>query len=111
VWLVYEGVRRLITPPEVAGPLVLFHRAGRDRDRYRRRPVDQPRQPHQLERRGAFHHILNDLYAFTGTAIAGAVVWATAFARAEAIAALVVAGLMVKETPPARWTYWWSFRA
>ena len=45
---------------------------------------------------GAFQHILNDLYAFIATAIAGAVVWLTGFARADAIAALVVAALMVK---------------
>jgi cobalt-zinc-cadmium efflux system protein len=45
---------------------------------------------------GAFQHILNDLYAFIGTAIAGAVVWLTGFARADAIAALVVAALMAR---------------
>ena len=43
---------------------------------------------------GAFQHILNDLYAFIATAIAGAVVWLTGFARADAIAALLVAALM-----------------
>ena len=45
---------------------------------------------------GAFQHILNDLYAFIATAIAGLVVLTTGFARADAIAALVVAGLMIK---------------
>jgi cobalt-zinc-cadmium efflux system protein len=45
---------------------------------------------------GAFQHILNDLYAFIATAIAGLVVLTTGFARADAIAALIVAGLMVK---------------
>lgn len=44
---------------------------------------------------GAFQHILNDLHAFIGTAIAGAVVWLTGFARADAIAALLVAALLV----------------
>ena len=41
---------------------------------------------------GAFQHILNDLYAFIATAIAGLVVVLTGFARADSIAALVVAG-------------------
>ncbi len=45
---------------------------------------------------GAFQHILNDLYAFLGTAIAGAVVLLTGFTRADAIAALLVAGLMTR---------------
>jgi cobalt-zinc-cadmium efflux system protein len=94
VWFVYESVRRLINPPEVSGPLVLvtalvgiviniaaawsISRANRT----------------SLNVEGAFQHILNDLYAFIGTAIAGAVVWLTGFARADAIAALLVAALM-----------------
>lgn len=96
VWFVYESVRRLIDPPQVSGPLVLFtaligivvniaaawsiSRANRT----------------SLNVEGAFQHILNDLYAFIGTAIAGAVVWSTGFARADAIAALLVAALMAR---------------
>ena len=45
---------------------------------------------------GAFQHLLTDLYAFIATAIAGAVVLATGFDRADAIAALVVAALMTR---------------
>ncbi len=45
---------------------------------------------------GAFQHILNDLFAFIATALAGLVVLLTGFARADAIAALVVAALMLK---------------
>jgi cobalt-zinc-cadmium efflux system protein len=44
---------------------------------------------------GAFQHILTDLYAFVATAIAAVVILATGFDRADAIAALVVAALMV----------------
>jgi cobalt-zinc-cadmium efflux system protein len=96
VWFLYEGVRRLVAPPQVAGPLVLItavigiivniaatwaiSRANRS----------------SLNVEGAFQHILNDLYAFIATAIAGAVVWLTGFTGADAIAALVVAGLMVR---------------
>jgi cobalt-zinc-cadmium efflux system protein len=43
---------------------------------------------------GAFQHILNDLFAFIATAIAGLVVLLSGFARADALAALVVAALM-----------------
>ncbi len=45
---------------------------------------------------GAFQHILNDLYAFIATAVAGLVVILTGFASADAIAALVVAAVMAK---------------
>jgi cobalt-zinc-cadmium efflux system protein len=45
---------------------------------------------------GAFQHILTDLYGFIATAIAGAVVLATGYGRADAIASLVVVALMLK---------------
>ena len=96
VWFSYEAIRRLINPPEVQGLLVfitalvgicvnvvaawLISRANRT----------------SLNVEGAFQHILNDLYAFIATAIAGLVVMVTGFNRADAIAALVVAGLMFK---------------
>jgi cobalt-zinc-cadmium efflux system protein len=43
----------------------------------------------------SFRHILTDLYAFIGTLIAGIVIVTTGFERADAIASIVVAGLMV----------------
>jgi cobalt-zinc-cadmium efflux system protein len=43
----------------------------------------------------SFRHILTDLYAFIGTLIAGIVIVTTGFERADAIASLVVAALMV----------------
>ncbi|MHB2029876.1 MAG: cation diffusion facilitator family transporter, partial [Acidimicrobiales bacterium] len=45
---------------------------------------------------GSFRHILTDLYAFAATVIAGVVILATGFKRADAIASLVVVGLMLK---------------
>jgi cobalt-zinc-cadmium efflux system protein len=47
---------------------------------------------------GAFQHLLTDLYAFIATAIAAVVILATGFDRADAIAALVVAALMLRAT-------------
>jgi cobalt-zinc-cadmium efflux system protein len=43
---------------------------------------------------GSFQHIVTDLYAFIGTLIAGIVIIVTGFDRADAIASLIVAGLM-----------------
>jgi cobalt-zinc-cadmium efflux system protein len=95
-WLAIEGVRRLIDPPEVTGSLVLItalvgvvvnvaaawamSRANRS----------------SLNVEGAFQHVLNDLYAFIATAVAGLVILITGFARADAIATLIVVALMVK---------------
>jgi cobalt-zinc-cadmium efflux system protein len=44
---------------------------------------------------GSFRHLLTDLYAFAGTAVAGLVVWSTGFDRADPIASLLVAGSML----------------
>jgi cobalt-zinc-cadmium efflux system protein len=45
---------------------------------------------------GSFQHILTDLYAFVATAVAGGVILATGFVRADGIAALLVAALMLR---------------
>ncbi|MGN6242428.1 MAG: cation transporter [Motilibacteraceae bacterium] len=47
-----------------------------------------------LKMRGAFAHILTDLYAFLGTA-AGLVILLTGWTRADAVASLLVAALML----------------
>ncbi|HUC14687.1 MAG TPA: cation diffusion facilitator family transporter [Acidimicrobiales bacterium] len=49
-----------------------------------------------LNVRGAFVHMVTDLYAFAGTAIAGLVIMLTGFRRADALASLVVVALMAK---------------
>jgi cobalt-zinc-cadmium efflux system protein len=45
---------------------------------------------------GSFQHIVTDLYAFIGTLIAGIVIIFTGFDRADPIASLVVAALMLR---------------
>lgn len=95
-WLGFEAVKRLVDPPAVAGGLVLvtalvgivvnlgaawsMSRANRS----------------SLNVEGAFQHILNDLFAFIATAIAGLVMVTTGFTRADPIATLIVVVLMVK---------------
>jgi cobalt-zinc-cadmium efflux system protein len=49
-----------------------------------------------LNLEGSYRHILTDLYGFIATAIAGGVVLATGFARADAIASLLIAALMLQ---------------
>jgi cobalt-zinc-cadmium efflux system protein len=43
---------------------------------------------------GVYQHVLTDLFAFIGTALAGVVILVTGFNRADPIASLAVAGLM-----------------
>jgi cobalt-zinc-cadmium efflux system protein len=47
---------------------------------------------------GSFQHILTDLFAFIGTAVAGGVILLTGFERADPIASLLVAALMLRSS-------------
>jgi cobalt-zinc-cadmium efflux system protein len=51
-----------------------------------------------LNMEGSFQHLLTDLYAFIGTAAAAGVILATGFQRADPIASLLVAGLMLRSS-------------
>jgi cobalt-zinc-cadmium efflux system protein len=94
IWIVYGAVRRLIAPSDVRGGIVtavalagivvnlaatyLLSRANRE----------------SINVRGAFVHVMNDLLAFVGTALAGVLILATGWDRFDPIASLVVAGLI-----------------
>src|ERR1035437_6914098 len=95
--IVYEAIVRLSSPPSVDGTVVLAiaaagvavnllavrvlaHGSGGDRS---------------LNVEGSYRHIVTDLYGFVATAIAGIVILATGFDRADAIATLLIAALML----------------
>jgi cobalt-zinc-cadmium efflux system protein len=95
--IVYGAIVHLVSPPQVTGALVLAVAlvgipvnlaaariliGGGDRER-------------SLNVEGSYRHILTDLYGFIATAIAAAVILATGFDRADAIASLFIAGLML----------------
>ena len=96
VWFGYEGIVRLIHPPPVDGRLVLVTALIGVVINVAASWCISKANRTSLNVEGAFQHILNDLFAFIATAIAGAVVLFTGFDRADAIAALLVAVLMVK---------------
>ena len=91
-----EAVQRLLDPPPVAGLAVLLVAllgivvnlaatvAMRRADRS------------SLNVEGAFQHVLTDLYAFVATALAGVLILATGYRRADPIASLVVVALMLR---------------
>jgi cobalt-zinc-cadmium efflux system protein len=93
--IVYEAIRRLIDPPQTAGGVVLviallgicvnllaagqLARANRT----------------SLNIRGSYLHLVTDLFAFVATAVAGLIILTTGFDRADPIASLLVAGIML----------------
>lgn len=93
--IVYEAIRRLIDPPDVHGWAVLgvalvgiavnvvatWLLAAANRE--------------NMAVEGSYQHILTDLYAFIGTAVAGLLIVTTGFIRADPIASLFVAALML----------------
>jgi cobalt-zinc-cadmium efflux system protein len=95
-WLAYEAIRRLIYPPPVAGALVLVTALVGVVVNIAATWCLSKANRSSLNVEGAFQHLLTDLYGFIATAIAGAIVLSTGFARADAIAALIVVALMVR---------------
>ncbi|MBC6467882.1 cation diffusion facilitator family transporter [Actinomadura alba] len=96
VYFIYEGIARLIHPPDVEGwPVLVTALAGIAVNVAAARLIGRADRT-RLNIEGAYQHILNDLFAFIAAAVAGLVVMLTGFTRADAIAALVVAALMIK---------------
>jgi len=94
--IVYEGVHRLIAPPKPGGLAILIVAlAGIGVNLLATWQLAQAnRESMNIE--GSFQHILTDLFAFIATAIAGAIILATGFERADGIASLLIAAIMLK---------------
>jgi cobalt-zinc-cadmium efflux system protein len=90
-----EGVRRLFDPPDVEGAAVLIVAVVGIAVNLVATLVLSGANRRSLNVEGAFQHVLNDLFAFIATAIAGALILVTGFSRADGIAALLVAALMI----------------
>jgi cobalt-zinc-cadmium efflux system protein len=94
--IVYEGIRRLITPPDAGGEAMVivaivgiavtlaaaWQLAGANRG--------------SMNIEGSFQHILTDVAAFFFTAIAGVIILATDWTRADGVASLIIAGIMLR---------------
>ncbi|GAA0942221.1 cation diffusion facilitator family transporter [Actinocorallia libanotica] len=92
----YEGARRLLDPPEVEGGVVLGTALAGVAVNLAATWLMSRADRSSLNVEGAYQHVLNDLLAFLATAAAGGVVLFTGWHRADAVASLVVAVLMVK---------------
>ena len=105
--IVYGAIVHLVSPPAVSGGVVLgvalagipinlvavriLAGTGGDSD-----GDHSDGHGRSLNVEGSYRHVLTDLYGFVATAIAGAVVLATGFDRADAIASLLIAALMLR---------------
>ncbi len=95
-FITYEAIRRLFDPPHVlAGLMLVVALIGVAVNLAATWTLAKAnRQSMNVE--GSFQHILTDLYAFIGTAIAAGVILLTGFERADAIVSLLVACLMAR---------------
>ncbi len=96
--IAYEAIRRLFDPPGVDGGLVLFVALAGIAVNLAATAVLAKANRRSLNVEGSFQHLLTDLYAFVGTAIAAAVILLTGFDRADPIASLMVAALMLRSS-------------
>ena len=94
--ILYEGIRRLFDPPDVEGATVLVVAIAGIAVNLAATSVLAGADRRSLNVEGAFQHVLTDLFAFVATAVAGAIVLVTGFARADGIAAIMVAALMLR---------------
>ncbi len=90
-----EAVRRLVDPPPVeGGPVLVVALVGivvNVAATWLLARADR----RSLNMQGAYQHVLTDLYGFIGTAVAAVVVLLTGWTRADAVASLLVVGLMI----------------
>ena len=94
--IVVEGVNRLMHASDVEGLVVLIVALVGVAVNLAATWILARANRQSLNVEGAFQHILTDLFAFVATAIAGLVILLTGFTRADGIAALVVAALMLR---------------
>jgi cobalt-zinc-cadmium efflux system protein len=94
--IVVEGIRRLIDPPAVEGGVVLIVALVGVAVNLVATGVLHGADRSSLNVEGAFQHVLTDLVAFIATAIAGLVILVTGFDRADGIASLFVAAVMLR---------------
>ena len=94
--IVYEGIHRLVSPPPAGGlAMLVVALAGIGVNVLASQQLARAnRQSMNIE--GSFQHILTDLVAFILTAAAGAIILATGWTRADGVAALVVAAVMLR---------------
>ncbi len=96
--IVYGAISRLVAPPAVKGAVVLVVAlAGVAVNLLVAWLLARGSGPERsLNVEGSYRHILTDLYGFIATAVAAVVILTTGFSRADPIASLLIAALMLR---------------
>jgi cobalt-zinc-cadmium efflux system protein len=94
--IIYEAIRRLIHPPPVHGLTVLVVALAGIGVNLAAAYTLSGANRRSMNVEGAFQHIVSDLAAFIFTAIAGLIIVATGAVRADAVASLLVAAIMLR---------------
>jgi cobalt-zinc-cadmium efflux system protein len=92
--ILVEAVQRLVTPHPVNGTLVLAIALSGIAVNLAATSVLGRANRGNLNIRGAYLHVLTDLFAFIATAIAGVIIVVSHWQRADAVASLLVVALM-----------------
>jgi cobalt-zinc-cadmium efflux system protein len=97
VLILGDAVSRLASPPHVHGPAVLaVALAGVVVNLVAASVLARGSgEQRSLNVEGSYRHILTDLYGFIATAVAAIVIIATGFSRADPLASLIIASLML----------------
>jgi cobalt-zinc-cadmium efflux system protein len=94
--IVYEAIRRLVTPLDAGGwTMLAVALAGTGVNLIATAQLARANRA-SMAVEGSYQHVLTDLFAFAATAVAGAIILATGFTRADPLASLVVAALMLR---------------
>jgi cobalt-zinc-cadmium efflux system protein len=96
VWIVYAAARRLVEPANVRGGVVLGVALAGVAVNLAATALLARSSRDSLNVRGVFLHVVTDLAAFAGTALAGALILATGWDRFDPIAGLLVAALVFR---------------
>ncbi|WP_073250158.1 cation diffusion facilitator family transporter [Cryptosporangium aurantiacum] len=104
-----EAVHRFRHPPDVEGGLVLVTAVIGIGVNALATWLLSRADRRSLNVEGAFQHLLNDLFAFIATAVAGAIVLLTGWARADAVATMLVALSMAYAGWGLVRDSWWVF--
>jgi cobalt-zinc-cadmium efflux system protein len=94
--IVFEGIVRLVNPPDVEGGVVLAVAIVGIFVNLAATYTLSKANRQSMNVEGSFQHLLTDLAAFVFTAIAGAVILATGFREADGIASLIIAAIMLR---------------
>jgi cobalt-zinc-cadmium efflux system protein len=98
IFVIFEAISRLITPPSVHSPLLVYFGLVALAANVTSLLVLRRGQSESLNIRGAFLEVASDAFGAGAVIVTGLVIAGTGFTRADPIAALAVGGLILPRT-------------